>query len=99
MSYPAWTVRFLPKPRIGAIATSVLLTESEMRRILILMDRDEPTVRVQLDSADPPTAELCAVPRVTSRALLAGKRELIIEHAGREYRLRVTAQGKLILTA
>ena len=37
--------------------------------------------------------------RTTSRALLGDSRELIIEHHGREYRLRVTQQGKLILTA
>ena len=37
--------------------------------------------------------------RISSRALLGGAREMIIEHEGREYRLRVTAQGKLILTA
>ena len=37
--------------------------------------------------------------RVRSDALLAEARELIIEHAGRDYRLRVTASGKLILTA
>lgn len=37
--------------------------------------------------------------RVTSDALLAAANELIIEHAGREYRLRLTSNGKLILTA
>ncbi|MES2561256.1 MAG: hemin uptake protein HemP [Pseudomonadota bacterium] len=37
--------------------------------------------------------------RISSHALLAGAREMIIEHEGREYRLRVTAQRKLILTA
>ena len=37
--------------------------------------------------------------RITSRALLGSSRELIIEHDGREYRLRLTQQGKLILTA
>lgn len=37
--------------------------------------------------------------RVTSRVLLGGERELIIEHDGRDYRLRLTQQGKLILTA
>jgi hemin uptake protein HemP len=31
--------------------------------------------------------------------LLSEGRELIIEHRGREYRLRVTQNGKLILTA
>ncbi len=35
---------------------------------------------------------------ITSEALFAGKRELVIKHAGHDYRLRLTAQGKLILT-
>lgn len=39
------------------------------------------------------------IPRVRSEALLGTARELIIEHGGREYRLRVTQNGKLILTA
>ena len=37
--------------------------------------------------------------RVESARLLGGARELVILHAGREYRLRVTQNGKLILTA
>lgn len=37
--------------------------------------------------------------RVRSETLLAGRSELVIEHHGREYRLRVTQNGKLILTA
>jgi hemin uptake protein HemP len=37
--------------------------------------------------------------RVTSSTLLGDLRELIIEHNGREYRLRVTSHGNLILTA
>lgn len=37
--------------------------------------------------------------RTTSQALLGAARELIIEHDGREYHLRLTQQGKLILTA
>jgi hemin uptake protein HemP len=39
------------------------------------------------------------VKRVTSEALLGSKKELVIVHAGREYRLRLTQNGKLILTA
>lgn len=35
---------------------------------------------------------------ITSEALFAGRRELMIKHAGEEYRLRLTNQGKLILT-
>jgi hemin uptake protein HemP len=38
-------------------------------------------------------------PRITSRELLGSHGELIIEHHGREYRLRLTQNGKLILTA
>ena len=37
--------------------------------------------------------------RVRSEALLGARGELVIEHAGREYRLRLTSTGKLILTA
>lgn len=37
--------------------------------------------------------------RISSLALLGNTGELVIEHAGREYRLRVTQNGKLILTA
>ncbi len=36
--------------------------------------------------------------RINSETLLAGQKEIIIEHAGDEYRLRKTRQGKLILT-
>jgi len=37
--------------------------------------------------------------KVTSDALLGERRELVITHNGREYRLRVTQNDKLILTA
>jgi hemin uptake protein HemP len=37
--------------------------------------------------------------RVTSQALLGARKELVIVHNGREYRLRLTQNGKLILTA
>jgi len=36
--------------------------------------------------------------RISSEVLLSGKKELIIEHAGEDYRLRITSKGKLILT-
>lgn len=44
-----------------------------------------------------PTAPI-AIRRLTTEALLAGAREVILEHRGEHYRLRVTANGKLILT-
>ena len=37
--------------------------------------------------------------RVSSESLLGEKNELLIVHNGREYRLRLTQNGKLILTA
>jgi hemin uptake protein HemP len=36
--------------------------------------------------------------RMDSRDLFIGTREIIIAHAGESYRLRLTAQNKLILT-
>jgi len=37
--------------------------------------------------------------RVTSESLLGARGELVILHQGREYSLRLTRNGKLILTA
>jgi hemin uptake protein HemP len=36
--------------------------------------------------------------RIDSRDLFVGTREIIIAHGGEQYRLRLTAQNKLILT-
>ena len=38
-------------------------------------------------------------PRIASEALLGERKEIVIVHNGREYRLRQTQNGKLILTA
>lgn len=38
-------------------------------------------------------------PYIRSQDLFGAAREVVIEHNQREYRLRVTSQGKLILTA
>ena len=37
--------------------------------------------------------------RIASRTLLGAHKEVVIVHNGREYRLRQTQNGKLILTA
>lgn len=37
--------------------------------------------------------------KVPSESLLGARKEVVITHNGREYRLRVTQNGKLILTA
>jgi hemin uptake protein HemP len=36
--------------------------------------------------------------RVSAQELMGSHRELIIEHDGQTYRLRITSNGKLILT-
>jgi len=37
--------------------------------------------------------------RIASSELFSGAREIVIEHGGRLYRMRITQNGKLILTA
>lgn len=39
-----------------------------------------------------------AAPHIDSQRLLAGGRELVIQHGAEEYRLRLTRNDKLILT-
>jgi hemin uptake protein HemP len=47
----------------------------------------------------PPKGIPAGPSKVDSEVLLGQRRELVITHNGREYRLRVTQNGKLILTA
>jgi hemin uptake protein HemP len=42
--------------------------------------------------------QAAVVRAIASEDLFAGARELVIKHAGEDYRLRLTNQGKLILT-
>lgn len=53
-------------------------------------DADEPNPK--------PTPPNPKVRRLKVSELLAGQREAILEHDGQDYRLRITANGKLILT-
>jgi hemin uptake protein HemP len=46
----------------------------------------------------PPTSSAGRPRRLKVSELLAGDREAILEHDGQDYRLRITANGKLILT-
>jgi hemin uptake protein HemP len=43
-------------------------------------------------------ARPAAAKRISSGRLLDGSNEVVIEHAGQEYRLRLTRNDKLILT-
>lgn len=45
-----------------------------------------------------PDSPQASRPRYAVEALLRGGREAILEHNGAEYRLRITANGRLILT-
>ena len=47
---------------------------------------------------EPPKAGRVQPVRLQASELLSGHREVILEHDGQEYRLRLTSNGKLILT-
>ncbi|MEX2450442.1 MAG: hemin uptake protein HemP [Rhodospirillales bacterium] len=49
-------------------------------------------------SENVPAAQPAAVPSIKSEALLGGTKEIFIIHGKEQYRLRLTANGKLILT-
>lgn len=68
---------------------------------IIAMHPQRPEISVAPSPADP-TSPGILPPRADrlcrSQALFDGARELLIDHHGVLYRLRLTAQGKLILT-
>ncbi len=49
-------------------------------------------------SGEPSPTRKTTENRYDSQALFAGQQEILIEHAGNAYRLRITRQDKLILT-
>jgi hemin uptake protein HemP len=58
------------------------------------MDHPVKPVLPVAPEADPGTPR-----RIASRDLFDGAREILIDHDGRLYRMRITQNGKLILTA
>jgi len=46
----------------------------------------------------PTGSDTTGADRIDSRDLFRGRQEICIEHLGQVYRLRITRQGKLILT-
>ncbi|MBI3371870.1 MAG: hemin uptake protein HemP [Betaproteobacteria bacterium] len=62
-------------------------------------------MRLQLDNEHKQPSHVISAarsvrpPRISSQALLGSCGELVVQHGGREYRLRLTRNGKLILTA
>lgn len=59
-----------------------------------MVSRDDPPT----PETDVPAAPAGRPRRLKVSELLAGEREAILEHDGQDYRLRITANGKLILT-
>lgn len=53
---------------------------------------------LQLVNSRPSLPEHPGIPRISSQLLLDGGRELVIQHQGGEYHLRLTRNDKLILT-
>jgi hemin uptake protein HemP len=51
------------------------------------------------DSSNPPESAEKKAPTYQCQALFQGGKVVLIVHAGREYWLRITSAGKLILTA
>jgi hemin uptake protein HemP len=56
-------------------------------------------MNAELPKSPLPEPARAATPKVSSERLLGPNGELLIVHNGREYRLRLTQNGKLILTA
>lgn len=46
---------------------------------------------------DAPRPNHEALPEYDTSTLFAGRREIVIRHAGADYRMKITKQGKLIL--
>ena len=53
----------------------------------------------QPDAPTPAGSQTSTERRIPSSELFGGAREIVIEHGGRIYRMRITQNGKLILTA
>ena len=60
-----------------------------------MVSRDDPATPEDKRAPPAPTGR---PRRLKVSELLAGEREAILEHEGQDYRLRITANGKLILT-
>ena len=57
------------------------------------------SIEIEPKTLGPQAATTETPARVSSESLLGARGELLILHNGREYRLRLTQNGKLILTA
>ena len=65
---------------------------------LLTLSRLSPPPRATSLNESSCDATAAPIRRISSHRLLAGERELVIQHMGSEYHLRLTRNGKLILT-
>ena len=63
-----------------------------------MLSIDEAMNAAHRETLDPQPAGTRIVPKIGSEQLMKGKGEIIVQHGPEEYRLRITATGKLILT-
>ena len=75
----------------------ILLMQIRMFIIRFTMNRDVPKPS---ESSLSPNTEMApgSRPRVDVVVLMAGRRDVVLVHGAEEYLLRITNQGKLILT-
>ena len=75
------------------------LTGLAKRYLRNIDEHNENYYRHAVENVKPSPATQPGAPKVNSETLLGKARALVITHNGREYQLRVTQNGKLILTA
>lgn len=85
-----------PERRLGLTLVMRIVT---IRNVSSSSPADDRRARTDGPDLARPQGARPPSPRTDSRTLLGEKGELVIEHDGREYRLRITQNGKLILTA
>lgn len=63
---------------------------------IAMIDENTPETKLSDQPDDVPNPKRLL--RVRTTDLMQGSKEIVIEHDGKDYRLRVTSLGKLILT-
>jgi hemin uptake protein HemP len=90
--------RRAPDVRHGQ-AVHRFVDDSNANHYHVLMHPEPPSRLVSAASTTSAAANPPVMRRVSSHDLLGACGQLVITHGGREYRLRVTQNNKLILTA
>ena len=71
---------------------------SQFSEVKNMSSNDKQMEQLPLNTRLPQSKDISSKRRLSSDELMAGKREIVIEHGGEEYRLRITSKEKLILT-